>query len=293
MRERLAELVEPAALAPARATVLNAHYTDPRYAQAMWATVQDLGFTAGPVLEPGCGSGIFMATAPPAAQMVGVELDPTTAEIAARLNPRAEVRAESFADSRFDGRFAAVIGNVPFANKLNLHDPLDNRGAHSIHNHFVIKSLAKTAPGGVVAVLASRFVLDATNPAARREMAGYGALVGAVRLPAGAHRRVAGTQVVTDVLVFQRHLDDAPAEEPSWVNTTLVDVDGAELAVNRYFVENPERVLGTYAHDPFPGPGLDVRPTVPLEELPGQLTEQLREIAAAARESRPDDARGA
>ena len=44
-------------------------------------------------------------------------------------------------------------------------------GRHSIHNHFIVKSLALTRPGGLVVVLTSRYTLDAGNPAARREMA--------------------------------------------------------------------------------------------------------------------------
>ena len=47
--------------------------------------------------------------------MVGVELDPTTAAIAAALYPHAQIRTESFADTRLpDGAFDLAIGNVPF-----------------------------------------------------------------------------------------------------------------------------------------------------------------------------------
>ena len=42
-----------------------------------------------------------------------------------------------------------AIGNVPFAD-VALHDPRHNPAGHSIHNHFIIKSLALTKPGGLV-----------------------------------------------------------------------------------------------------------------------------------------------
>ena len=64
-------------------TTINAHYTQPSYAAAMWTTLTDLGFKGGTVLEPGCGAGTFIGLAPASARMIGVELDPTTAAIAA------------------------------------------------------------------------------------------------------------------------------------------------------------------------------------------------------------------
>ena len=98
VRDRLRELTGPGYDAAAR-TVLNAHYTHPALARAMWSVLAGLGFRGGRVLEPGCGSGLFLATAPAGAQVTGVELDPATALIAAALHPDHEVRAESFVDT--------------------------------------------------------------------------------------------------------------------------------------------------------------------------------------------------
>ncbi len=66
-------------MAAAARNTLNAHYTDADLVQAIWAGVRQLGFTGGQVLEPGCGSGNFIAFAPHGAQVTGVELDPVTA----------------------------------------------------------------------------------------------------------------------------------------------------------------------------------------------------------------------
>jgi adenine-specific DNA methylase len=156
------------------------------------------------VLEPGSGLGTFLGMAPEQARMTGVELDPVTAAISRALYPHAEVRGESFADTRLpEGSFDAAIGNVPFSD-VTLHDPVHNPTRQSMHNHFILKSLRLTRPGGMVAVLTSQYTMDAQNPGARREMAMLADLVGAVRLPAGAHRRTAGTDVVTDLLILRR-----------------------------------------------------------------------------------------
>ncbi len=199
------------------------------------------------MLEPGAGAGAFIGSAPSGAQMTGVELDPASAAIAQALAPQATIRAESFAKSPFaDGQFDAVIGNVPFG-KFALHDERHNAGEHSIHNHFIIKSLALTRPGGLVAVLTSQFTLDSENDAARREMHALGDLVGAVRLPTGAHRRVAGTDAVTDLVVFRRREPGAEPGRAEWLEAPPRVIDGHEVRVNAYFDAHPEHVLGTLA----------------------------------------------
>ena len=210
----------------------------------MWNAVQALGFQSGRVLEPGCGSGNFIAFAPQAAQVTGIELDPVTAGIAGLLYPDAEIRTESFADSRDgDGSFDLAIGNVPFGN-MTLHDRRHNPAGHSIHNHFIVKALHLVRPGGVVAVLTSRFTMDARNPAARREIASLADLVGAIRLPGGAHQRAAGSAVVTDLLVLRRREPGRPPDGTAWEKTQPIELDGAQVPVNEYFLAHPDAVLG-------------------------------------------------
>ncbi len=204
VRAQLQGLLSPQELAAARLTTINAHYTDPAVVEQVWAAVGRLGFDQGRVLEPGCGSGTFIGYAPAGADMTGVELDPTTAAIAGLLYPSATVRAESFADTRFPkGHFDAAVGNVPFAD-VRLHDPRYNAAGLAMHNHFIVKSLQMVRPGGVVAVLTSRWTMDAANPAARAAIADLADLVSAVRLPSRTHWRIAGTEAVTDVLVLRR-----------------------------------------------------------------------------------------
>ena len=246
-RAQLRSLLDAASFTAARRTTINAHYTDPGYVAEVWAGLATLGFTGGRVLEPGSGSGTFIGLAPATAAMTGVELDPTSAAISRALYPAATVRTESFAATRYPaGHFDAVVGNVPFAD-VRLHDPRHNRGEHAIHNHFIIKSLALTRPGGMVAVLTSRYTLDSTNPAARREMNQLGDLVGAVRLPTGAHRRAAGTDVVTDLVILRRREPSAAPVSTAWEKVTPRVVDGEVVRINSYFDDHPEHVLGTLA----------------------------------------------
>lgn len=244
-REQLRSLLTPDEWDAAARTTINAHYTDPLIVRQMWRAMTALGFDGGRVLEPGSGLGTFLGLAPETARMTGVELDPVTAAISRALYPHAEVRGESFADTRLpEASFDAAIGNVPFSD-VTLHDPVHNPTRLSMHNHFILKSLRLTRPGGMVAVLTSQYTMDAQNPGARREMAMLADLVGAVRLPAGAHRRTAGTDVVTDLLILRRREDGQPPEDDLWETVTLISVGGQRAKVNAYFDHYPEHVLGT------------------------------------------------
>ena len=243
-RAELQELLGEAGWAAARRTTLNAHYTHPAIAGEMWRLAGELGFREGRVLEPGAGAGVFIGLAPDGADITGVELDDTTAAIAQALYPAARIHARSFANMRMrDGSFDLAIGNVPFGD-VRLHDPRHNRQRHSIHNHFIIKSLALTRPGGLMIVLSSHYTLDAANPAARIQMNELADLLGALRLPTGAHRRAAGTDALTDLLVFRRRPPGAEPASESWVQTRIVELAGGSARVNEHFLEHPDRILG-------------------------------------------------
>ena len=147
-REELIALLGPDDYAAARCSTINAHYTHPLIADAMWRVAERLGFPGGRVLEPGCGPGVFLARAPERLSLTGVEIDPTTAAIAETLHPHTAICTSSFAgvSGLADASFGLVIGNVPFGDVV-LYDPAHNRGKHSIHNHFLIKEPRATEAG--------------------------------------------------------------------------------------------------------------------------------------------------
>jgi hypothetical protein len=211
----------------------------------MWRAVSVAGFSGGRVLEPGCGSGTFIGLAPDNAIMVGVENDPITAKVAATLYPSAQIRSEGFETTRVPGAsFAAVLGNVPFG-QFTVYDPAHNPDRFSIHNHFIVKSLDLTGPGGYAVVLTSRYTLDNVDNRARRAIAARADLLGAVRLPTKAFSRVAGTDVVTDILVLRRREPDRDHTEPAWLDTDTLtlghpdDAEPADIPINTYFREHP------------------------------------------------------
>lgn len=245
-RTDLHQILSDEDYAAARAGILNAHYTHPGYVRAIWDALGELGATEGQALEPGCGSGTFIGMAPEGMVMTGVELDGVTARVASALYPSAHIRNEGYETTPTTGYFDVAVGNVPFGD-IRLYDPANNPGRHSIHNHFIIKALAQTKPGGLVAVLTSHHTLDAKNPAARRDMQEKADLLGAIRLPSGAHKRMANTEVVTDLLLFRVRKDDEKPQPFDWEHSLMTTVEGTDeqVPVNRYIREHPNHVLGT------------------------------------------------
>lgn len=90
---------------------LGSYYTPPEVVRALvsWATK---GEPRGPVLDPSCGDGRFLAGLRDA---VGVDIDPVAAAEASRRVAAEVVTSDFFAwASRTDRRFAAAVGNPPF-----------------------------------------------------------------------------------------------------------------------------------------------------------------------------------
>ena len=288
-RAQLRTVLDEAGYDAARRTTINAHYTDVGYVREVWRAVEGLGFDGGEVLEPGCGAGTFIGLAPGSARLTGVELDPTTAAIAAHVYPDATIRAESFADTRYPrGHFDLAIGNVPFAD-VRLHDPGHNPNQRlAMHNHFIAKALDLVRPGGLVAVLTSHYTMDSANPEARRLFGQRADLVGAVRLPTGAHRRAAGTDAITDLLIWRVRQPGALPRDTGWHDTVPVELPGPNgpetLRINRYFAtQHPEQVLGEMrvAIGMYGVAGLQVNPGD--RDTTGRLGEALQLVTAQAR----------
>lgn len=247
--KEIQSLLSPAEYEAARASTPNAHYTSEVVVRSIYDALDRLGLPArARLLEPSAGVGHFLGLGPASARWTAVELDPTTAAILKQLYPNADVRAGGFEEQNIpQGFYHAAVTNVPFGD-YSVHDPAFNKHAWPIHNYFVAKMLDHVRPGGVVAVITSRYSMDSgkhTNW--RRYIADRADLLGAVRLPNTAFKANAGTEVVADILFLQKRLEGVPAGGESWVNSVPRDVAGKTVPVSEYFERHPEKVLGNEA----------------------------------------------
>jgi len=278
--EALRDLLTPQEYDLARRSTLDSHYTSTDVVTAMWSAARRLGFTGGTALESSMGIGNFLGLMPDAllghTRFVGIEYDSLTARMAAALYPQDTVLHSGFQDVPLSDRtFDLAIGNPPFG-KQSLHFQFkpELRGA-SIHNQFIRASLDAVKPGGLSVQVVSRFLMDKIEPADRQALAKKAKLLGAIRLPNTAFQENARTQVVTDILFFQRLTEseeqeiaqafeaqargaekvssleaqrmDLARKVPAWTKVSKVKdpLGGEDMTVNSYFVANPSMVLGT------------------------------------------------
>ena len=228
----------------ARESTLNAHYTSPVIIRGIYRTLQGMGFTKGNLLEPSMGIGNFFGMLPETmreSHLYGVELDSLTGRIARLLYPKANITVDGYEKTTFPNDFFdAAVGNVPFG-QYKVADKKYDKFNFLIHDYFFGKTLDQVRPGGVIAFVTSKGTMDKENLKVRKYIAQRAELLGAVRLPNTAFKANAGTEVTSDILFLQKR-DRIVDIEPDWVHLSQ-DENG--IAMNSYFVEHPEMVVGS------------------------------------------------
>ena len=262
--------------AAARSSTLNAHYTSPTVIRSIYDAVERMGFHNGNILEPSMGVGNFFGMLPNTMQdsrLYGVELDSITGRIAKKLYPQADITVAGFETIDRRDFYDLAVGNVPFG-QYKVNDKAYNKLGFSIHNYFFAKAIDQVRPGGVVAFVTSRYTMDSKDSTARKHMAERADLLGAIRLPNNAFKANAGTEVVSDIIFLQKR--DRPIDhEPDWVQLGKTE-DG--FAINQYFVDHPEMVLGELTTESTPyGHDLTVAP-IEGAVLADQLAEAVQHI---------------
>ena len=226
----------------ARASTLNAHFTDTAVINAMYDVLHNLGFTKGNILEPAMGIGNFFSGLPAdmsASKLYGVELDPVTGRMAQLIYPDAHIEVKGYEKTDFQNDFFDVaIGNVPFGQYKVIDKAYDKHNFY-IHDYFFAKTIDKVRPGGVIAFITSKGTLDKANPSVRRYIAQRTQLLGAIRLPNDAFKN-AGTSVTSDI-IFLKKRDMYIDTDEDWIH---LDTDENGIEMNSYFINNPHMVLG-------------------------------------------------
>ncbi|WP_437193946.1 DEAD/DEAH box helicase family protein [Planctomicrobium sp. SH527] len=280
--EELRSLLNPEEYDSARRTTYNAFYTSHIVIDGIHDAITRLGAPSdATILEPGCGVGNFLGRAARGNRFIGVELDSISGRIARSIYPQHDIRIENFRDTKLpEGQLDAVVGNVPFADvKLNYHGQ-----KYSLHDYFFAKSIDALKPGGVMALVTSHYTLDKQNAAIREHLADAADFVGAIRLPSDAFKRE-GTAVVTDIIFLRKRAAGEPAHhvDPEWLGIAPLAIDGAEVPVNRYFLNHPEMVLGDWSRKDtlYGGQGYSVKGTGDLQPKLHQAISRLPQFETA------------
>lgn len=205
----------------ARKSTINAHYTAPDVVDAHWKIAKRLGFKGGRFLEPSAGVGYYMGMMPDdlagKTRSTAVEIDPTTGKICELLYPGAKTHVKGFEEYQApDGFYDLVASNVPFSSFV----PFEKRYAKhkaALHDFFFLKSADLVKPGGLMMHITSAGTMDKGSEKIREELSKTCDFVGAIRFPGSAHKKNAGTEVVTDMVILRKRL---PGEQPVSMDIT-------------------------------------------------------------------------
>lgn len=237
----------------AQASVLNAYYTDPIIVKEMWRWVQRMGFPGGKVLEPAVGSGLFFSYMPLVLQkrsrMVGIDLDPISANITKYLHTSAKVHNTSFENAPYgENYFDLAISNVPFG-QLRMVDRAFNKFPFllkSVHNYYFAKALRLVRDGGLIVFITSRYTMDAKDSSVRQYLSERSRLIASIRLPSNAFVENAGTHVTTDIIILQKDAGGSTG----WVDSVdEKDRQGNTYRINKYYKKHPHMIMGEMVCD--------------------------------------------
>ncbi len=227
----------------ARESTLTSFYTPKIIIDTIYNTLSDMGFKSGNILEPSMGVGSFIGSLPDnmtSSKFYGVELDTLSGRIGKLLYPESNIEIKGFEETNFSNNFFDIaIGNVPFGD-YKINDREYNKNNFLIHDYFFAKAIDKVRNGGIIAFITSSGTMDKKDESVRKYISSRAEFLGAIRLPNNTFRGVAGTEVTSDI-IFLKKRDSVREYNDDWIH---LSEDEKGLTYNKYFVDNPEMVLG-------------------------------------------------
>jgi N12 class adenine-specific DNA methylase len=249
LRAKLEAMLTEDEFASARSTVTDAFYTDPVLVGAMWAAIKRFGFRGGKVIEPTAGTGLFIAGMPEElavnSEITVVEKDVVSGAILRAALSGLDVNTHVCGIERAPvpyNFYDVAISNCPFGDFTVPETRKVGYATWSIHNYMAAKFMDLVRPGGIVALVTSRHTLDAGSETQRKWLETHGELLGAIRLPRGAFRRHAGTDVVADMLFLRKR------ERPVYSVDSNADWLKVSQAPRDMLKPVPDSALTYYAH---------------------------------------------
>ncbi len=252
LAKELEQLLTPEEYAAAKASTKNAHYTSAPIVKFNWALAERLGFKGGTFLDPSTGTGNYEGLMPEGllgkTDILGVELDPITGNIAKYLYPEAKMMLRGYEDVVLpDNSIDFAASNVPFG-PYPVYDPRYKAlKIKTIHDYYFIKTLDKVRPGGIVQFITSKGTMDKVSPKIRQLIADKANLIAAYRFPNDAFKANANTSVTTDLIILQKRAVGEPLSGETFIDTKEIapgTEDNEAIVVNEYFARHPENMFG-------------------------------------------------
>lgn len=187
----------------------DAYFTPTRLALAAWTIARKLDPSARTALEPSCGTGAFLATAPSGMRLTAIEYDEHSARIAGLLHKDVHVHHaafETYHSTSPDSRVDFVIGNPPFGVRGDTrHIDARHAGTRRAEEYFIRASLERLKPGGLLLMVVPEALLSNERHDNFREwLLTEAAVLGGFAIPIAAFK-AAGAGVTCALLVLRKH----------------------------------------------------------------------------------------
>ena len=220
----------------------TAYFTPKTVVEYCWQIVEKLGFENGKILEPCCGSGVFIERMPESirrnSQITGIELEAINANIAEALYSDVKIINDGY-QSYNENEQDLVITNPPYA-CFTVRDQYNFDLNHlKIHHAFLCRSIRLLRDGGLCVMVVPSYCLDSSTNHAREQIAEIADLVFSCRLPDSIWENA---KVTTDLVVYQKK---ATPTSTDWKGLTKIELDcGYKDNLSNYYIENPDHILG-------------------------------------------------
>ena len=236
--------------------VLYDYYTSPPVASLIWKLlnrIQPIKKNAA-ILEPSCGTGIFIATGSKNIAYTGIELDKRTSAIASCLHPQATIINKSYEAFNLSNnsinKFDHIIGNIPFGERTLETSYMDMPEEKSLDRYFIYRSLDNLKPYGTMALIVHSGILaNKTNIAWRQSINLKAQFLGAIKLNDRSFNH-SHSSIQPDILFFRRHPEDIEQRlQTFYVN----DIDNSiysqkEWIDGTYFSNRQHHIMGIVQH---------------------------------------------
>ena len=199
-------------------------------------------FTGGDILEPSCGNGAFFEYMPKDLQanskITGIEYDTLTSKLVSTIYPEINIINKGLQDIDFQGKkYDLIIGNPPYSSEKITDSFMPDLSGYTIHHYFVAKCMRLLKNDGIMALVVPSFYMDIPKANTRHIIDRESVVIDVLRLPDNLFEQA----TVTVDIIFIRKTGN---RIHNIVETATFRQNGVEDSINKFWFENPNRILG-------------------------------------------------
>lgn len=226
-----------------RQSTKSAYYTPKEVINFMYRYLFEVcNFKGGEILEPACGNGAFFEHMPEHikanSSITGIEYDMLTSKLAQGIYPEIAIINQGLQEVDFAGKkYDLIIGNPPYSDEQITDELMPDLQNYSIHHYFIAKCVRLLKDDGLLAFVMPSFFMDIPRKNTRHIIDNESVVIDVVRLPDNLFSQA---KVTVDIIFLRK-----TGNKSHRISQTMpFNYEGNTEMVNKYWVNNPHRVLG-------------------------------------------------